>query len=151
MAADQMRAHLGKSDKSESAAMLEVSVWKRLRFFTQAGLNEISKVALWSCDFNQLTKRDICTWFSFCMCVGQRGITSISSFQCPFLSLSHIHILVLFHSKCVSHGSHHWNSLSNHFPTPMLFFPLSSPFLDIFKRTLRQSRVHTKPKWQLLK
>lgn len=77
---------------------------------------------------------------------------SVSVHVCLSLSRSHIHILVLFHSKCVSHGSRCWNSLSDPFPPPLVpLFPLSSPFLDIFKRMWRDKRVHTERKWWLLK
>lgn len=145
MAGDQMRSYFGKKKWQIcvcSEALKETekrSCWDVSAEFLPS--QEGMKLVKWS--FGLVTTL---SWQKEILSAN----ISVSVHVCLSLSRSHIHIRVLFHSKCVSHGSRCWNSLSDPSP-PVPLFPLSSPFLDIFKRMWRDKRVHTERKWWLLK
>lgn len=74
----------------------------------QPGRNEISELELGSRDFTQLTERETLQHFRLW---GTLFPSRPLAPQC--LSPSHTRILVLFHSKCVSHGFHRLSRLSD--------------------------------------
>lgn len=100
--------------------------------------NEISELELRSRDFTQLTERDTLAFQLACVGLCKREREGETSFlSCPLTPFVYrSRILVLFHSKCVSHGSHRRSSLSDPLSPlpslPVVLFPLSSPFLGMF-------------------
>lgn len=110
MAADQMRAHYDKSDTLVSVVRLTVSMETIAvpircmclrKLPSQSGWNIIRQVELVSRDLTQLSKRY--TASSYWACVFKRQKEALFPSR---VSHTHTHIVVLFHSKCVSHGSH---------------------------------------------
>lgn len=109
---------------------------------SQSGWNEISEVELVYRDFTQLSKRyterkkealfpshplTACVYLSY----------TLTQLSCSTVNVSVMGLI----ARAACQPS----------PTSRALFPLSSPFLDIFKRMLRESQVHTQRTLWLLK